>query len=98
MPPNIEDIQTKRLTASGIICPKGCWVYSLIGNDYDSDNSLMNVHNSHDTTGEIKLDLAGSKYGSDIVIFNIPVYFSKGIYVKFDTNGYSCFAQFVPEY
>lgn len=98
MPPNLDDIKTKRITASGLICDRPCWVYSMIGNDYDSASSLMNVHNGRDTGGEIKLDLSGTTYGSDIVVFNIPVYFSKGVYVNFASNGYSCFAQFIPEY
>lgn len=98
MEPNIDDIKTERITASGLLCDRPCWLYSLIGNDYANTESLMNVYNGRDTGGIIVLDLSGSKYGSDIVIFNIPVYFPKGVYVNFTTNGYSCFAQFIPEY
>jgi len=98
MPPNIEDIQTRRITSSGLICDRPCWVFSLIGNDYSNTYSLMNVHNGRSTAGTIILDLAGNSNGSDIVVFNQPVYFTKGVYVEFSSNGYSCFVQFVPEY
>lgn len=96
--PNIDDIQTKRITTHGLICDRPCWVFCLIGVSYQSTSSLLNVHDGRTDDDPIKLDLSPSQAGSDIMVFNTPVYFPKGIYVKFAENGYSCFAQFVPEY
>lgn len=98
MSPKIEDIQTRRITASGLICDRPCWVFCLIGNDYVNSFSLMHVRGGRSVTAGIILDLAGAATGSDIVVFNQPVYFPKGVYVEFSSNGYSCFVQFVPEY
>ena len=93
-----EDMQTVRITASGILVPKPCWLFCIIGNSYADANSSIEIHDGLDTTGRKFMDLSGSKYGSDILVFGVPLYFANGIYANFHTNGYSVFAQFLLEY
>ena len=93
-----EDMQTKRLTGSGIVTTRPAWLYTIIGNSYGDSSSLINVYSGRDTSGKVLLDLSGSQYGSDIVVFNIPIFFEDGIYCDFATNGYSVFTQFIPVY
>jgi len=95
---NYEDLKTKRLTASGIVIDHAAWLYSIIGNSYADSSSLIYIRNGQDTSGNIILDLSGSQFGSDIIVFNCPVYFNRGIYAEFSTAGYSVFAQFILEY
>ena len=95
---NIKDIQTKRLTASGLITGRPAWLFSIIGTDYNSVYSVIAIYNGRSTSGNIILDLSGSQYGSDIIIFNMPVFFPDGIYCEFVTNGYSVFSQLIPLY
>jgi len=93
-----EDMRTKRLTASGIIVDRPAWLYAIIGNSYTDASSLMKIYNGRNTSGTVILDLSGSQYGSDIVVFNVPLLFKDGIYAEFVTAGFSVFAQFIPFY
>ena len=95
---NKEDIVTNRLTASGVLSLKPCWLFTIMGNAYADASSLIRLYNGRSTSGNVMLDLSGSQYGSDIVIFNTPLFFKDGMYADFYSNGYSIFAQFLPIY
>lgn len=95
---NKEDIKTTRLTASGILSDKPCWLFAIVGNSYATTSSLIRIYDGRSTSGKNIMDLSGSQYGSDIVVLNSPIFFKDGIYAEFATAGYSVFCQFLPTY
>ena len=94
----LEDIQTKLLTASGLITDRPAWVFSIIAEDYDSTTALITIYSGRSTGGEAKLALSAGYYSDGDIIFNMPVFFKDGIYVDFTSNGHSCFVQYIPLY
>jgi len=95
---NKEDIQTKLLTASGLITDRPAWVFSTVAEDYESTSSVIVLYSGRGTNGEIKFYLAPTKYNSDVMVFNSPVFFKDGIYADFAANGHSIFVQYLPVY
>ncbi len=93
-----EDIVTKHLLASGVLSEKPCWLFAAIANAYGDTSSLIRIYNGRGTDGKVIMDLSGSQYSSDIVVFNTPLYFKDGMYAEFSTAGYSIFVQFLPDY
>lgn len=90
----LEKLLLKRVTGTGLAIEKPCWLFSVIGNSYADTYSTLILINGFNVTEPKFYDLSGSKYGSHIISFKRPIYFSKGIWVKFHKNGYSLLLQY----
>ena len=87
--------QTKRLAASGLVCDRACLVSFIAGIGWSAGANRFHVYDGFDTGGELKMSLVAKLYTADVRPFPIPLLFSRGLYVDFETNGYECFVQYL---
>jgi len=76
-----------RPTASGIVSSKPCFVYSICGIGLAEASNVYTIHDGHNAEGKVIMRLVAGSYASDFRLYASPLYFSKGIYVAFTTNG-----------
>lgn len=85
---------SKLFSTEGLVIPKPCWLCSIIIFPAEVLSSLIRVYDGWNTTGKIILDLSGNQYKADIVILRHPIFFGKGVFVEFVSNGYCYFVQY----
>jgi len=88
-------VQLGRLTASGRLSEKPCLIYSICGIGIADASNVYRVYDGSSTAGELKMTLVAGSYSSDFRLYASPMYFSKGIYVEFTTNGEEVTVQFM---
>lgn len=84
-----------RRTTSGQVTDRACLVYSICGIGTGAATNVFNVFDGFDTGGKQIMTLAGVQYQPDFRPFSPPLYFAKGVYVEFATNGTECFIQYL---
>jgi len=88
---------TRRLTASGPVSRKPCYVFFV--SFCPEDGAALYeaaVHNGETAASEVLLD-GESQYGQSKYHGCIPMYFNKGIYYAHTTNMKSCTIQYFEE-
>lgn len=88
-------ISLERVTASGIVSEKPCLIYSICGVGVAGSTNVFTIYDGQGTGGKIIMTLVTVAYNSDFRLFASPLYFSKGIYVEFTTNGSEVTLQFM---
>lgn len=80
-------IALARVTASGRVSEKPCLIYSLCGIGVADATNVYTIYDGHGTNGDVIMRLVAVAYSSDFRLFAAPLYFSKGIFIDFTTNG-----------
>ena len=88
-------VRSEKLVASGIFTKSPCLIYSITGVGVADATNVFTVYNGTNTSGENKFRLVTVAYNSDFRLFASPIFFPKGLYVEFTTNGIEVFAQFM---
>jgi len=88
-------IDLETVLASGLICEGPCFIYSICGIGLAETSNVYGVHNGSSDKGKREFRLAAGSYASDFRLFASPLYFSKGIYIDFTTNGEEVTVQFL---
>lgn len=88
-------IACETVTASGIVSPVPCLVYSICGIGLANADNIYGVHNGQSSSDKRKFRLTANKYSADFRLYACPIFFSKGLYIDFDTNGEEVTVQFL---
>ena len=88
-------ISLGRPTASGIVSEKPCLIHSICGIGIAETSNVYTIYEGQSTAGEVMMRLVAGSYSADFRLFAAPLYFSKGIYVDFTTNGEEVVVQFM---
>ncbi len=88
-------VKLEKISASGLFTDRPCLVYSLCGVGVADATNVFTVYDGHNTTGRDIMRLVSIAYSSDFRLFASPLFFAKGLYVEFTTNGAEFFAQFM---
>ena len=91
----VQLVKTERIVASGIFTKSPCLIYCISGLGVTEATNVFTVYNGTNTSGENKFRLACIAYSSDFRLFASPLFFPKGLYVEFTTNGTEVFAQYM---
>lgn len=88
-------IKLGRLTASGLACDRPCLVYSICGIGVADATNLYRIYDGFNTSDDLIMSLVAVSYVADFRLFSPGLYFAKGIYVEFTTNGAEVFVQYL---
>lgn len=88
-------ISVERATASRVVSEKPCLVHSICGIGIGDESNVYTIYDGQGTGGDVMMRLVAGQYSSDFRLFAAPLYFSKGIYVAFTTNGSEVVIQFM---
>lgn len=83
------------VTASRVVSNTPCLIYSICGIGITEDSNVYGIHDGQTTEGERRMRLVAGSYSADFRLFASPLYFAKGLYVDFTTNGEEVFVQFL---
>lgn len=70
------------VSASGVVCQKPCWLYSVTLSGYASGSNVIQLYDAQAAVGDARLGLRAAQYTSTPVIFNQPMLFNKGLWVE----------------
>lgn len=88
---------TRRVTASGMVSSKPCFIFAISGCPTDPGVAfLAEVHNGETSSAEVLMDMA-THYREARVYPYIPLYFNRGIYLALTTNVKSITIQYLEE-
>ena len=76
-----------RPTVSGVVSEKPCFVYSICGIGIAETSNVYTIYDGQTTAGKVMMRLVADSYSADFRLYASPLYFAKGIYVDFTTNG-----------
>lgn len=80
---NKEDVVVKRLTASGVVCDKSCWLIWLSWSCFEMGfGDIFEVIDGFFANDEIIFTTKRVTAGKGCLMFSKPIRFKKGIYVK----------------
>lgn len=85
----------RRVTASGVVSKTPCLLYSICGIGIGDTSNVYTVHDGQSTGGKVKMRLVAGSYSADFRLYAAPLYFAKGIYIAFTTNGSEVALQFM---
>lgn len=88
-------ITLARPTASGRVSDKPCLIHSVCGIGIASTSNVYTIYDGSDNTGKVMMRLVAGSYSSDFRLFAAPLYFGRGIYIDFTTNGEEVVLQFM---
>lgn len=86
--------KTDRHVASGLITDRACLVFSACAIGTSAATNIFNLFDGFSTGDKQIMTFAGIRYQSDFRNFNPPLYFAKGAYIEFATNGTEFFMQY----
>lgn len=78
--------ETKIITTSGLISNQPLWLASIVQSLDSSNYGNTLFYNGVDTSSEIKLVVPFALHVTNTVVFNIPMFFSKGLYINMNAN------------
>lgn len=78
-----KDVLTKVLDGSGILVDRPCFLHFLFSPVQSGISKFYKVYNGFDVSGRLTLALWMSGRYRNKLFFEIPIYFSRGIYLKF---------------
>lgn len=88
-------ISLGRVTASGRVSERPCFVYSICGIGLAQASNVYTIYDGHSTAGKAMFRLVAGQYAADFRLFASPLYFANGLYVDFTTNGEEACIQFL---
>ncbi|KKM97800.1 hypothetical protein LCGC14_1164330 [marine sediment metagenome] len=88
-------ITLKTVTGSGEVSETPCLIYSICGIGIADAANVYGIHNGHGTSDTRRFRLVAGSYDADFRLFSPPVFFSKGLYVDFNTGGSEVTVQFL---
>jgi len=80
-------ISIGRPTASGVVCKGPCLLYSICGIGLAQASNVYTVYDGQTTGGKVMFRLVAGAYATDFRLYACPIYFSRGLYIDFTTNG-----------
>ena len=89
-----ELTKTGRLAASGLLTDRACYIFAMCGIGIDAAANVFNVYDGFNTSDRQIMTLGGIQYQPDFRSFSTPLFFAKGVYIDFTTNGSSFFIQY----
>ncbi|GAI35041.1 unnamed protein product [marine sediment metagenome] len=92
------DIKCEYFSGSCVVSKKPCWIYSIIATEVTTAVKAVTLRNGRLVTSPIKLKGQSSAYDAFIAIFQVPIYFSNGLYLQFEVGLDSVTLQYKPEY
>lgn len=84
-----------KVLASGKISEKPCLVYSICGIGIADADNVYGIYDGSSAAGKLKMRLVAGSYSADFRLYASPLYFVKGIYVEFTTNGEEVTVQYL---
>lgn len=84
-----------RPTASGVVCETPCLIHSICGIGIAQASNVYSVYDGQNTEGKLRFRLVAGSYQADFRLFAAPLYFHKGLYIEFTTNGEEVFVQYL---
>lgn len=88
-------ISLARPVASGMVSDKPCLIYSICGIGISDNTNVYTIYDGSSTEGKVMMRLVAGSYSADFRLFAAPLYFHKGLYVDFTTNGSEVFVQYI---
>lgn len=88
-------ISLERATASRIVSEKPCLVHSICGIGIADASNVYTIYDGQSAAGKVIMTLVAGSYDADFRLYAAPLYFTKGIYVEFTTNGSEVVVQFM---
>lgn len=88
-------ISMARPTASGVVSKQPCLIYSICGIGIAQDSNVYTIHDGQTVDGDVVMRLVAASYSADFRLFASPLFFAKGLYVDFTTNGEEVFIQYL---
>ncbi|KKN36646.1 hypothetical protein LCGC14_0771690 [marine sediment metagenome] len=86
--------KTGRIVASGLITDRSCYVFAVCGIGVSAATNRFNLYDGFSMGDRLIMTLGGIQYQSDFRSFPTPLFFAKGVYIAFITNGTSFFVQY----
>ena len=88
-------IRLDRVTGSGRVADTPCFIYSVCGIGIAQSSNVYAIYDGQSTGGDLRFRLVAGTYASDFRLFASPLYFAKGIYIDFVTNGEEVVIQYL---
>lgn len=79
-PCTLLDIETKYMTDSGIVCNCSGWLFSVVVSGVTASPVKFAFHNGFDSNAAVMFQGAVARYQLGFLPFDLPLYFSKGLY------------------
>lgn len=80
-------IALETVTTSGLISDSPCLIHSICGIGIADASNVYSIYDGQSAAGDAKFRLVCGSYDSDFRLYAAPLFFSKGLYVEFTTNG-----------
>ncbi len=80
------DCIIERRTGSGMITPGPSLIFSITASPAVAGASELKVYDGENATGNLLYDVIGATGDPEHVVFPLPLYFGRGIYVALTTN------------
>lgn len=92
------DIIIENFTTHTLVTGKSGWLYSLVASSSGTAAKYIDVYDGLNTNGK-KLFRIYNFYGNTAsMIFNVPIRFKKGLYIRFEFNTESLTVQYKSDY
>ncbi len=88
-------ISFDRVTETGRVSETPCLIHSICGIGIAQTSNVYTIYDGQSNAGKVMMRLVAAGYASDFRLFAAPLYFSKGIYVEFTTNGEEVVIQYM---
>lgn len=88
-------IALARPVQSGAVSDKPCLVYSVCAIGIAETSNVYTLHDGQSPAGDVIMRMVAGSYSADFRLFASPLFFAKGIYVDFTTNGEEVFIQYL---
>jgi len=75
-------VSERCFTASGVVSQKPCWLYSVVLTGEAANANNIKLYDGQDTSGDLELHIGAAQYTSTVVVFNVPKFFSRGMYIQ----------------
>lgn len=94
---NSKLVATKFSLVDIIICNRPGWLFSIIASAASASNGSYIMRNGFDTSAEEVFSTIVSRYYGQIMSFNPPLYFSKGIFLDVTATILGATVQYLAE-
>ncbi len=91
-----KQVATDYMTADRLICPTPCFLFSVFVSGYRNDNGELHLYDNQAAIGNPKYHIRVMSTDSKFIEFNVPVYFTKGMYLDIINKCDSVTIQYLP--
>lgn len=88
-------ITLKTVTASGKVSERPCLIYCICGIGIAQTSNVYGIHDGQTSGDKRRFRLVAGSYSADFRLYASPLYFTKGIYIDFTTNGEEVTVQYL---